>query len=58
MSKKKVETIDYEPAMSFAEIAHELAVSQTRVMELYSSGMKKLIDLVKDQADLEEESYE
>ena len=43
MSIKKVKTIEYEPEMSFTEIARELGISQVRVMELYTNAMTKLM---------------
>lgn len=49
MSRKtpeRLKTKVVEENMSFTEIARELNISQTRVMELYYSAMEKLIKLV------------
>ena len=46
MSVKKVETIEYEPEMSFSEIARELGISRTAVLETYSRAMRKLMKLL------------
>lgn len=35
---------DFEPAMTFTEIALELGVSQSCVQELFNRGMSKLIN--------------
>jgi predicted DNA binding protein len=41
-SRYKFETIEYKPAMTFTEIADELGISNTAVMEIYARAMYKL----------------
>jgi DNA-directed RNA polymerase specialized sigma subunit len=45
--KKDVPDIEYQPEMTFAEIARDLGVSEQAVMEVYYRAIYKLVKMVK-----------